>query len=54
MGATPIAWFKLAFSEILSCPVPPMMLPYIVRMKTNVETIMSAAMELTEILLLPS
>jgi len=43
----------LAFYESLTCPDPPIMLPYMVNMKRKVETMMSAAMELTEILPMP-
>lgn len=49
-----MAWLRLIFSEILTWPVPPIILPYMVRMKMKVETIMSAAIEFTDILPVPA
>ncbi len=38
------------FSENFICPDPPIMLPYMVKMKKKVETMISPAIEDTEIL----
>ena len=45
MSTTPRAALRLVFSEILTLPVPPMMEPYMVRMKKRVEMVMSIARE---------